>query len=223
MKPDYKIGYIDEDINQVRKYQRRFRKYGFEVIGYNLEKGMNLEELMQQVFNSDIDLLMIDYKLNETNIVTFNGEQVESYFYDKKPLFPHIIFTNKVDQAEPYVEDLKIIFDKDDIFEEEDNDNEKVQYFIETLKRSIEQYRNHIKKKKDTIESLLLKSSNHELTPLEEDELISLQRELLNLDKSKAKEIPEKLRSVKQIKDISKIRRDAEEYLQSLINENKKK
>ena len=59
---------------------------------------------------------MIDYKLNEGNIVAFNGDAVESEFYDKRPLFPHIIFTNKVEQAEPFVDDWKILFDKENIF-----------------------------------------------------------------------------------------------------------
>ena len=71
-----------------------FRAFEIEIIGYDFHQGMTLDELMSQVYESDIDLLMIDYKLNETNQVTFNGEAVESDFYDKKPLFPHIIFTN---------------------------------------------------------------------------------------------------------------------------------
>ena len=111
MEAKYKIGYIDEDIRQVKKYTRRLKDFGFEVIGYDFHQGMSLEELMSQVYESDIDLLMIDYKLNEGNIVAFNGDAVESDFYDKRPLFPHIIFTNKVEQAEPFVEDWKIIFD----------------------------------------------------------------------------------------------------------------
>ena len=160
MTAKYKVGYIDEDIKQVKKYRRRFRDYGIEIIGYDFSQGMTLEQLMKQVYASDIDLLMIDYKLNETNLVTFNGEEVESEFYDKKPLFPHIIFTNKVEQAEPYVEDLKIIFDKDAIFSDEDEDEQKVQRFIKILIRSIEQYRNHVQKKKDVVASLLEKGEN---------------------------------------------------------------
>ena len=116
MEAKYKIGYIDEDIKQVKKYSRRLKDLGFEVIGYDFYQGMSLEELMSQVYESDIDLLMIDYKLNESNIVAFNGDEVESEFYDKRPLFPHIIFTNKVEQAEPFVEDWKILFDKENIF-----------------------------------------------------------------------------------------------------------
>ena len=51
MEVKYRIGYVDEDVNQVRKYQRRFRKLGFEVIGYDFNKGMTLQELMNQVYS----------------------------------------------------------------------------------------------------------------------------------------------------------------------------
>jgi hypothetical protein len=223
MEAKYKIGYIDEDVKQVKKYQRRFRDYEIEVIGFDFHQGMSLENLMTQVYQSDIDLLMIDYKLRETNLVAFNGEAIESEFYDKRPLFPYIIFTNKVEQAEPFVEDWSKIFDKDQIFSEEDEDKEKVQHFITTLIKKIEQYRNHIEKKKNSISELLLKGQDSGLSSSEEDKLISLQRELRDLDKTKVKEVPEKLISNEKLEDLSKTRKEAEAFLQSLIEKSKKK
>src|SRR3982750_3590248 len=123
MNMQYRIGYIDEDMNQVKLYTRKLRDFGFEVIGYDFHKGMTLDELMGQVFSSEIDLLMIDYRLNESNIIPFNGDAVEREVYEKKPLFPHIILTNKADQAEPAVDDLKIIFDKEVVFPSDDGDD----------------------------------------------------------------------------------------------------
>ncbi|RXG31923.1 hypothetical protein [Leeuwenhoekiella marinoflava] len=222
MEAKYKIGYIDEDVKQVKKYQRRFRNYDIEVVGYEFHKGMTLDELMYQVYESDIDLLMIDYKLNETNQVTFNGEAVESEFYDKKPLFPHIIFTNKVEQAEPHVEDWKIIFDKDDIFSEDGEDEKKVQHFITTLIKSIEQYRNHVNKKKAIVSELLEKGEKEGLTATEKDLLITKQDELIALDKTERNEIPKHLLTEKKLDDLSKTKKEAEEFLQSLIDKRKK-
>lgn len=221
METKYKIGYIDEDISQVKKYQRRFRKYGFDVIGYNFDNKMSLEELMNQVYSSDIDLLMIDYKLNETNKVTFNGEEVASTFYDKKPLFPHIVFTNKVDQAEPFVEDWKIIFDKDEIFSEDKDDENKVQKFITTLKKSIDQYRKHIKKRKDEISSLLEKGKTKNLNSNEKHTLLKLQKELKLLDNTQIYEVPSYLLIPQNIAIIDDLKKNAEELLQKLI-ENRK-
>lgn len=221
METKYKIGYLDEDIRQVKKYQRRFRKYGFEVIGYDFDKEMSLDELMTQVYKSDIDLLMIDYKLDETNKVTFNGEKVENEIYNKKPLFPHIIFTNKVDDAEPHVEDWKIIFDKDLIFSDDDDD-EKVKRFITTLERSIEQYRNHIEEKKKIVADLLEKGEREGLNAIEKDLLITKQEELNSLDKTSKNEIPKHLITEDKLTDLSKTKKEAEAFLKSLIDKREK-
>ncbi len=178
MDTKYKIGYIDEDISQVKLYRRKLRDFGFEVIGYDFHKGMDIEELMKQVYNSEIDLLMIDFRLNESNLIPFNGDKVEKHIYENKPLFPHIIFTNKVDQAEPEVDDLKIIFDKEDVFSEGE-DTSKVKHFIETLSKSIEQYKNYVNKKKKTISDLLDIEKTRELNEAEKKEfffLLSFQR-----------------------------------------------
>ena len=221
MGTKYKIGYIDENIKQVKKYTRRLKDFGFEVIGYDFHQGMSLEELMSQVYESDIDLLMIDYKLNESNIVAFNGDEVESEFYDKRPLFPHIIFTNKVEQAEPFVEDWKIIFDKDEVFSEEDEDEERALRFVTILEKSIEQYKNHIEKKKDKISILLSKINSTEFSSVDENELINLQKELMNLDKTFVQEIPEKMISYEKLDKITNLRVESEKFLDDLIKKKK--
>jgi hypothetical protein len=223
MEVKYKIGYIDEDENQVKKYRKRFRNFGIEIIGYEFHKGMTLEELMEQVYQSDIDLLMIDYKLDESSKVVFNGEAVEREIYNQKPLFPHIIFTNKRDDAEHFVDDWKIIFSKEEIPNKKDDDynEDKTKHFITTLIKSIEQYKNLIQTKKKEIAKLLLKGEKEGLNSSEQNSLISLQRELGGLDKTKKQEIPEKLISFEKLEDLSKTRKEAEAFLQSLIKKRK--
>jgi len=222
MEAKYKIGYIDEDIRQVKKYTRRLKDFGFEIIGYDFHQGMSLEELMSQVYKSDIDLLMIDYKLNEKNIVAFNGDSVESEFYDKKPLFPHIIFTNKVEQAEPFVEDWKIIFDKDDVFNDNEQDEKKVSHFIITLEKSIEQYRKHIQKRKDEIFKILEKGKSEKLSVIEKHDLLKLQKELKLLDDTYIAEVPEYLLINENLEEVENLKIEAEELLNELIYKRKK-
>lgn len=215
----YKIGYIDEDESEVKTFQRKLRDYDIEVIGYEFNVGMTKEELLAKVYSSDIDMLLIDYKLKGA-MVTFNGEEIESDIYINKPLFPYIVFTSDPPHAEDFVEDLKTIYDKEELFV---NDKGRNDHFVKILERSIEQYRSYIEMKKNTISELLIKGQKHVLTSTEQDTLISLQRELRDLDKTKTKEIPEKLISVEQIEDLSKTRKEAEDFLQSLIELNKKK
>lgn len=220
METKYKIGYIDENPTQVKLYRRKLRDFGFELIGYDFNKGMKLEELMSQVYHSDIDLLMIDFRLNESNIIPFNGDEVERHVYENKPLFPHIILTNKVDQAEPQVDDLKIIFDKEIVFSgENDTDNPKTKHFIDTLTKSIEQYHRHISKRKAIISNLLEKEKGTELTPEEKNILLLTQQDLYSLNKIEFSAVPESLKSVDTLERISKARKEAEAYIKSLLEE----
>lgn len=217
----YKIGFIEEDINQVKLYRRKFRDFGFDVIGYEFTKGMSLEELMYQVYNSNIDLLMIDFRLNESNIVPFNGDEVERHIYENKPLFPHIIFTNKVDQAEPDVDDIKIIFDKEIVFPDDNgDDNPKTKHFMYILTKSIEQYQRHIEKRKLKISELINKEDKEGLSIEEKNLLLATQRELLSLDKMTMLDVPETLISIDNLEKISQARKDAESFIKSLLEKN---
>ena len=219
----YRIGYVDENEEQVKLYRRKLKEYDFEVIGYKFEIGMSPESLMEQILKSDIDLLMIDFKLNESNIVSFNGEVIENFIYDKKPLFPHIIFTNKVDQAEPFVEDWKIIFDKDDIFSDDEDDKIGVDRFVTMLKKSIEQYKNHIIAKKRILSDLFEKSKTEELSAVEKNNILAVQEELNILDKTNPSEVPKQLLVNESIESINNLRIEAEDFLQSLIEKRKNK
>ena len=222
METKYKIGYIDEDDKQVKKYRKRFRDFGIEIIGYEFQQGMSIDDLMEQVYQSEIDLLMIDYKLDESNKVQFNGEEVEKEIYNNKPLFPHIIFTNKREDAEDFVDDWKIIFSKDQIPNKNDEDynEDKTKHFITSLVKSIDQYKKRIKSRKNKISGFLLKGEKEGLNSSEQDTLIALQRELGVLDNTK-KEVPEKEISLENLDDLEKTRKEAEEFLRSLIKKRK--
>lgn len=217
----YRIGYIDEDAQQVKRFTRNLRPHGFEVIGYEFYKNMTPESLMEQVYSSDIDLLLIDYKLKESNVVGFNGDVIENLIYNTKPLFPHIIFTSDVDQAEAHVEDWKIIYDKGDVFVEDEADTKNSERFIKMLTRSIEQYKKYVDYRKQALSRLLQKGELEGLNAAEKNEVLSLQDELNNLDKSKKEEIPRQLISIEKLDTLAKNRKDAEEFLQALIDKSK--
>lgn len=218
MAANYKIGYIDENILEVKTYKRKLKKHGFDVIGYDFVKGMTPEALMEQVYNSDIDLLMIDFKLKDSNKVSFNGDVIENLIYNTKPLFPHVVFTSDKALAEVTIEDWKILFDKTTIFPDDDDDdeNDETKRFIKILGQSIEQYRKYISVRKEKLSDLLKKGNEHGLSDAEKDEALSLQEELNNLDQSSRNEIPKQLVSLKMLDDLAESRKKAEEFLQSL-------
>ena len=217
MNERYKIGYIDEDPNQVVNFKYALKNFEIDIIGFDIKHGMSLENILELAYSSNIDLLMIDFLLTDKGILNFNGDEIERRFNMLKPGFPHIIFTSEEPEAFNFVDDPNIIYDK----EMATNPN-TVKKFADTLKKIIENYRRHINIRKEKIAYLLEKGDKEILSPVEEDTLISLQRELRDLDKTKPKEIPEKLLSYERLNDLSETRKKAERYLQLLIEQNKK-
>lgn len=211
---EYNIGYIDENPKQVKKFNRALRDHGFNVIGYDIRKGMDIDELIEQVYNSDIDLLMIDYFLKDKGVLTFNGDEVERKYNEIKPNFPHIIFTSHEEDAFNHVDNPNIIYEKEMVTDH------RVVRFTEVLKKSIHNYRLYKEKRKIRIEELLQKGEEIGLNAIEKNELLKIQRELNKLD-SKSEELPEQLISYEKLDKLSETRKEAEDFLQSLIDKRK--
>lgn len=217
MEKRYKVGYIDEDVNQVTIFTRALNEYAIDIIGYDIHKGMTVEEILELVYNSDIELLMIDFYLKDKGILTFNGDELARRFREIKSRFPMIIFTSNENDAFDDVDDPNIIYNKDMVLEDG-----RIERFAQTLYKNIENYSSYMEKRKEIIESLLLKGEEKGLTASEKDLLISKQDELINLDKRLKNEIPKHLITESKLEDLSKTKKEAEEFLQSLIDNRKK-
>lgn len=206
----YKIGYVDEDPTQVLQYERKLRPY-FDVISYNIVKGTALPDLLKQIYDSEIDLLMVDYLMVDKGVVTFNGDEVARQYEEIKPRFPIIIFTNEEGQAFPQVDNPNIIYDKSLVT----ND---INRLVEVLNKNILAYKNFVKKRQDSIEALLLKGEEGEgLSSEEKHILLQNQLELINLDKN-SNEVPFQLLDEKKLDELSKTTKEAEKFLESLLN-----
>lgn len=208
----YKIGYIDEDPGQFARYERKLRD-SFDVIDYKITTGLPLGELIQRVYDSKIDLLMIDYLLVDKGVLTYNGDQVARSIEEILPRFPMLIFTNNKDQAFPQVDNPNIIYDKSDI-------QTDLNHFIEVIEKNIRVYKEYIIRKKNVINQLIEKGEKEGLSATEKNALLEAQLELKNLDKW-SNEVPLQLLNEKKVDDLSKVRKEAEEYLNTLLNKNK--
>lgn len=216
MKYKYRVGYVDEDSTQVKIFTTALKEHNIEVVGYDIQQGMSEDEILDLVYDSNIDLVMFDYYLKDKGILTFNGDELERRFREIKPRFPIIIFTSNENDAFDDVDDPNIIYNKDMVLEDG-----KVERFVQMLSKNVENYRTYIDKRKGLISSLLLKGKEKGLNASEKDTLLSTQLELGALDKKAKKEIPLQLLSEEKLNEISKIKKDAEQFLQSLINKKK--
>jgi hypothetical protein len=204
----YKIGYIDEDSTQVTRYEMRLRPY-FDVIGFEITPGLELKDLLIQVYNSDIDLLMIDYLMNDKGVITYNGDEVAREFEEIKPRFPTIIFTNRGSDAFPQVDNPNMIYEKSKV-------KEDVKHFADILDKNILAYKKYIEKRKNIINELLLKGEKDGLSSDEKHILLQTQIELINLDKW-SNEVPFQLLDDKRLENLSKTTKEAEEFLESIL------
>jgi len=209
----YKVGYIDEDPSQFKKYERELREY-FDVVGYDITRGLTLDALIDQVYKSDIDLLMVDYLMVNQGILTYNGDEVARAYAEIKPRFPVIIFTNEEAQAFPHVDDPNSIYDKAEV-------KDNLKHFSEKVIKTIQHYQNYVTKRKDIIGTLLEKGEKEGLSAEETHSLIEAQQELSMLDK-RSNEVPLQLLEQKKIDDLSRTTKEAEEFLESLIKKKKK-
>lgn len=207
-KMKYKIGYIDEDSTQVTRYEMRLRPY-FEVVGFEITPGLELKDLLIQVYNSDIDLLMIDFLMNDKGVLTYNGDEVAREFEEIKPRFPMIIFTNRESDAFPQVDNPNMIYEKSKV-------KENVKHFADILNKNILAYKKYIEKRKTIINDLLLKGENEGLLADEKHTLLQTQIELINLDKW-SNEVPFQLLDDKRLENLSRTTKEAEEFLESIL------
>lgn len=208
----YNIGYVDEDPGQVERYKIKLCDT-FNIVGYDIEKGLSLDELLKRVYSSDIDLLMVDFLLVEKGILNYNGDEVVRAYEEIRPKFPMIIFTSFEGQAFPEVDNPLIIIEKSIV-------EENPKKFIQIIEKSIETYNSYIKKRKGTINTLLEKGEKEGLSASEKNILLESQLELKNLDKW-SNEVPYQLLDERKFDDLSKTKKEAEAYLESLIKKTK--
>jgi hypothetical protein len=209
----YKVGYIDEDSLEVAKYEKDLRAH-FDVIGYDIKKGLPLSELINQVYESDIDLLMVDYLMVDKGILIYNGDEVARAFEEIKPRFPLVIFTHEQNQAFPHVDNPFNICDKSEV-------KDGTKRFVTKLTKLIEQYKGFVSKRKELINILLDKGEKGGLSSDEKHKLLQAQSELNNLDKRSA-EVPLQLLTDKKLEDLSKTTKNAEAFLEFLIKNSTK-
>lgn len=207
----YKIGYVDEAAQEVEKITRKLEN-DFQMVSYDIERGLPKEELIERIYKSDVDLLLVDYFLKDRGILVYNGDTLVREFEKIKPHFPMIIFTNNPVDAFPQVDNVNIIYNKDVL-------NKNKTWFIEVLKRNIQYYQYYITSRKDRIAELLETRQHRGLTPLEKGELFNLQLDLNKLDERENVETPTHLLSDRNLDELTEITVDAEKLLQKLLKQ----
>ena len=200
-----RIGYVDEEQDWQRQF-KRIVKGNFNVYtGYRLDRRTSLDSLVQEIINSQIQLLVIDYNLKEADNISFFGHDIAfkiNELYEKLPIY---ILTAYPEDARSSVPENLPVLAKDDITHDRDA-------IIERMKGSVAGYRRELEEARTEIEALVDKRLKEGLTLAEEKRFIELD-DILDRFIYPGGDIPSQYKSKESIARLGKLADEAEEML----------
>lgn len=124
----FKIGIIEDDV--LMRYliiERIGRGYQgdeeIEVISIDFEK-LNLPELIDKIYDEDLDALVLDHKLNSANsTINYEGSDIATSIEELLYFFPVFILTSyELDAESKKYVDVNMVYEKDKYVEDEVGD-----------------------------------------------------------------------------------------------------
>lgn len=211
MEEKIKLGYLDEDYTNRGLFYNNFKDY-FEVFMFDMFDDIRtLEELMEKIEESGIDVLAVDYKMAESGVVTYNGNEVVDMLYERKRYFPVFMITSHITRAMNNMNDVFLINDKDSIYKPE-----MLPGIVQKIKGAVASYRRRIAEIDERCRCLESKQNSDEgLTPSEEKELLSLHVEQNAIDPKGNPLSPDKLQT-QSLKELQELVKNSRELLESL-------
>jgi hypothetical protein len=160
----YKIGYIDEDINFANTFKLRLKEF-FDITLIPVTSKTSLNSILKIVEKSNLDCLIVDFNLKETEIVTFFGDEIIEKLRLKNPYFPTFILTSKEEELVlSEVEDNEIVRLKDEL-------SDKKNILVTRIQNKIVRYYNMINSAETELKNLVVKKQNQKITLLEEERI----------------------------------------------------
>ena len=213
----YKIAHIDENAAAINNFYQNF-KSDFEILKIKVDANSTIDLIIQESFNNKVDAIVVDYMLDEEGDVNFNGNLIFDKIRKIRPHFPIVMLTSHEPQAIDHMEDVHIIYSKD-ILDGESED--ELEIFKTKLKSNIERYYSKFQNTEKSIEELVKKKNESGLEPSEEETLTKLFILMDELD-PEGKELPANLIQSGTITKLNDFVSQTKEILEELKKANKK-
>ncbi len=207
----YKVGYIDEDPGW-RIIVRSYLKDDFDIVLLDINQDSTIEGLVEAIKTEDLDAIIIDFRLNETGMVAFNGNDIIEAILKQQPYFPIMMLTSHEQEAIDQVDNVNIINGKDML---ENPRYNKAHIIIAKINSNINR---HIDKKiftENRLKELSLKRVESLLTLPEEEEYTKLYGEWNELYPEN-KIIPSHLATPDSITQLNEMVKSTREILDEL-------
>lgn len=213
----YKIAHIDENDAAINNFYQNF-KNDFEILKIKVDANSTIDLIIQEASDNKVDAIVVDYMLDEEGDVNFNGNLIFDKIRKIRPHFPIVMLTSHEPQAIDHMEDVHIIYSKD-ILDGESED--ELEIFKTKLKSNIERYYSKFQNTEKSIEELVKKKNESGLEPSEEEELTKLFILMDELD-PEGKELPANLIQSGTITKLNDFVSQTKEILEELKKVNKK-
>lgn len=217
-KMKYKVAYIDENDGWINTFYQTF-KNEFDILRIKVDLNSSIKLITEQLLSSDLDAIVTDYLLEEEGGVSFNGNKIVDAIKEKKPHFPLIMLTSHQKQAISHTDDVHIIYSKDVL----DGENEEqLEIFKTKINSNINNYYKKIDDTNTRIERLVERRNTSGLDVSEEEELTKLYILFDELD-PEGKDLPANLIHRDSISKLSEFVNETKEILEELKKLNQKK
>lgn len=206
-----RLGYLDENKGNRNTFYRVFKK-DFEVVMLDdFTKVFTIEQLLEEIDKQNIQVLAVDYRLADSGVVQYDGDQVIKAIDEHKRYFPVFMMTSFVSAAIQKVNNAFLVNDKDGL-----NDDKTVELLKAQIAGSVEAYQRIVNEKEQRTKALEAKQNATEgLSDDEEKELLNLHIEMSKID-PKANPLSADIMQTEAIKDLKSVVALSEQILGSL-------
>lgn len=163
----YRLGYVDEDEGQRNSFYQ-FLKDDFEIILFSITDETELDSLVEEIFQSGIEMLVLDFRLDETGLVNFNADSLVDKIQERNLYYPLVILTSHEEDAMDHISNANLINGKEEML------GSKVQLFKQKLNKIVSGYQAQVLEAETDLEKLEAKRQNEGLDATEEDRYVEL-------------------------------------------------
>lgn len=163
----YRLGYVDEDEGQRNSFYQ-FLKDDFKITLFNITDETELDSLVDEIFQSGIDMLVLDFRLDETGLVNFNADSLVDKIQQRNLYYPLVILTSHEEDAMDHISNVNLINGKEEML------GSKVPLFKQKLSKIVSGYQTKVSETEKELERLEAKRQRNGLDTDEEDTYVEL-------------------------------------------------
>lgn len=187
----YKLGYVDDGAVFYDFIEQHVDI--FEFIYFCPRNHQSIDDLYLEIREKDLDILVIDYRLNEYALIDFKGTNLIEYVRSRRKDFPCILLTSHPDEAIDDFSDAHLVYHKSMIVQSDAQIDGKIStqnIFMKIIISSIEKYIREIESASERIFELNKKNN----LSLEEEQEYIIYDEFIENNTDGLHSVPRKLK-----------------------------